>query len=104
MDEALDHLETKTYELYDQRIFGIEMEIRSESFECKKVRKFCRMNQYLKGQKILFWSVPVPLIRGPVPLKLRGPPRQLRGPPLQNVGVSCPFVGKVFLVQFYHFW
>ena len=61
MDEALDHLETKTYELYDQRIFEIEMEIRSEGFECKKVRKFCGMNQYLKGKDLLFWSVAGPL-------------------------------------------
>ena len=47
MDEAFDHLETKTYELYDQRIFGIGKKVRSESFKCKKVRKFCGMNQYL---------------------------------------------------------
>ena len=47
MDEALDHLETKTYELYDQMILGIERKGRSESFKCKKVRKFCGMNQYL---------------------------------------------------------
>ena len=47
MDEALDHLETKTYELYDQRIFGIERKVRSESSKCKKVRKLCGMNQYL---------------------------------------------------------
>jgi hypothetical protein len=46
VDEALDHLETKTYELYDQRIFEIEIEIRSEGFECKKVKKICEMNQY----------------------------------------------------------
>jgi hypothetical protein len=67
VDEALDHLETKTYELYDQRIFGIGMEVRSEGFKCKKVRKICGMIQYLKGQKILFWSVPVPLVRGRSP-------------------------------------
>ena len=47
MDEALDHLETKTYELYDQRFFGIEKDMRSEGFECKKVRKNCEMNEYL---------------------------------------------------------
>ena len=61
VDEALDHLETKTYELYDQRIFGIGMEIRSEGFECKKVKKICEMNQYLKGIDLLFWSVAGPL-------------------------------------------
>jgi uncharacterized protein (UPF0335 family) len=61
VDEALNHLETKTYELYDQRIFEIEMEVRSEGFECKKVRKFCGMNQYLKGKDLLFWSVAGPL-------------------------------------------
>ena len=32
VDEALDHLETKTYELYDQRILDLEMEVGSESF------------------------------------------------------------------------
>lgn len=31
MDEALDHLETNTCELYDQRILDLEMEVGSES-------------------------------------------------------------------------
>ena len=31
INEALDHLETKTYELYDQRILDLEMEVGSES-------------------------------------------------------------------------
>ena len=61
MDEALDHLETKTYELYDQRIFGMRNKVRSEGFKCKKVRKFCGMNQYLKGKNLLFSSVAGPL-------------------------------------------
>ena len=101
---SLDHFETRINMYMIKGYMRREKRFRTECFGVQEVRKFCEMNQYLKGQKTLFWSVPVPLIRGPVPLKLRGPPRQLRGPPLQNVGVSCPFVGKVFLVHFYHFW
>ena len=47
MDEALDHLETKTYELYDQRILDLEKKVGSENLYCKKVRKICEMIQYL---------------------------------------------------------
>ena len=73
VDEALDHLETKTYELYDQRFFWIEMDMRTEGFECKKMRKNCEINQYLYGLKILFWSVPVPLIiKGAAPSRTLG--------------------------------
>ena len=61
MDEALDHLETKTYEIYDQRILDLEKRIGSESLWCKKVRKMCKMIQYLKGQILLFGSVAGPL-------------------------------------------
>ena len=47
MDEALDHLEKKTYEIYDQSILDLEMEVGSESLYCKKVKKMCEMIQYL---------------------------------------------------------
>ena len=73
-----------------------EKRFRTECFGVQEVRKFCEMNQYLKGQKTLFWSVPVPLIRGPVPLKLRGPPRQLRGPPRQERWSFLSFCGEGF--------
>ena len=39
MDEALDHLETKTYELYDQRIFKIEMKVWIREFLVQKGEK-----------------------------------------------------------------
>ena len=62
-----------------------EKRFRTEGFGVQEVRKFCGMNQYLKGKEILFWSVPVPLIGWPVPLILRGPAPYLRGPAtLQN--------------------
>ena len=36
MNKALDHLETKSYELYDQRIFKIEMEFLIRKFLLQK--------------------------------------------------------------------
>ena len=36
MNEALDHLETKAYELYYQRIFKIEMEVWIRKFLVQK--------------------------------------------------------------------
>jgi hypothetical protein len=47
VDEALDHLEKRLMNYMIKVFFGIEMDMRSEGFECKKVRKICEMNQYL---------------------------------------------------------
>ena len=76
---SFDHFETRINIYMIKGYRRIEKRFRTEGFGVQEVRKFCGMNQYLKGQKLLFWSVPVPLIGRPVPLKLRGPPSKIKG-------------------------
>ena len=49
MDEALDHLETKTYELYDQRIFKIEKKVWIREFLVQKGEKNMWNDPVFKG-------------------------------------------------------
>ena len=65
MNEALDHLETKAYELYDQRIFKMEMEVWIRKFLVQKGEKNSRFKVVFIGNK--FWQRSVA-----GPLKIKG--------------------------------
>jgi hypothetical protein len=79
MNEALDHLETKAYELYDQRIFKIEMEVWIRKFLVQKGEVKSRFKVVFIGNKFWQRSVAGPLKSRPAPLKLRGPPFIIKG-------------------------